>query len=239
MISSDDNFRFWNFNFGLIQLAQKVDTYIDLHTHHQDSAADVTPVYNLMLNEICTLPSGLFSAGLHPWHSDQLSPDALSLQLDQLAANPNMVAIGETGLDKVCAVPFQLQQDIFKLHLQKAVEINKPIILHCVKAWDEMIEIASGFQLTRILHGYNGSRELTRRLLNKGFSFSIGKAIFDPKSKIQSSIKEIPLTSVFCETDDSKISIQAIYEGVGAILKIKTEDLRAAIFDNFVRVRSA
>lgn len=239
MTSTDDNFRFWNFDFGLIQLAQKVDTYIDLHTHHQDSAADVTPVYNLMLNEICALPSGLFSAGLHPWYADQLSPDALSLQLDQLAANPNMVSVGETGLDKVCAVPFQLQQDIFKLHLQKAVEKNKPVILHCVKAWDEMIEIVSGYRLTGILHGYSGSLELTRRLLDKGFCFSVGKAILDPKSKIHRSIQEIPLTSLFCETDDSEISIQAIYEGVGAVLKMKTEDLRAAILDNFVRVRSA
>jgi len=216
-----------------------MDTYIDLHTHHQDSAEDVLPVYNLMLNDICTPPTGLFSAGLHPWHADQLSPEELSLQLDQLLTNTNMVAIGETGLDKVCAIPFQLQQDIFNLHLEKAAKNNQPVVIHCVKAWEELIEITDGYHLTRILHGYSGSMELTKRLLAKGFCFSVGKEILNPSSKIQRSIQAIPLTSIFCETDDSAISIQAIYEGVGTALKIKTEELRVALFDNFVRLRSA
>jgi len=210
-----------------------VNRYIDLHTHHQVAATDVMTVYNLMLNDPFTAPQGLFSAGLHPWYADQLSRDALLSQLDQLSLNPGMVAIGETGLDKVCAVPFQLQQDIFQLHLENGVKNNKPVLLHCVKAWDEMIEMTSGIPLTRILHGYNGSIELTRRLLDKGFYFSVGKAILNSRSKLQSAIQHIPLTSLFCETDDAAISIQAIYEGVSTALKIKNGELREAICANY------
>ena len=144
-----------------------------------------------------------------------------------------MVALGEIGLDKVCTIPFQRQQDIFKLQLELAANNHMPVVLHCVKAWDELIEITSGFQHTMIVHGYTGSVELTQRLLEKGFSFSVGKAILDSRSKIQRSIQAIPLTSLFCETDDGDISIQAIYEGVSAALKIKCGELREAIFANY------
>jgi TatD DNase family protein len=214
------------------------DSYINLHTHGQSSSREVTSVYNLMLNEKCAPSRGLFSAGLHPWFADQAPVDLL-MQLSHLAENPDFFAYGETGLDKVCAVPFQLQQDIFKLHLDKAIEKNKPVILHCVKAWDEMIEMTTKYSITRILHGYNGSIALTRRLVDKGFYFSIGKAVLNPKSKLHSSIHVVPLDLLFCETDDSTTTIQAIYDGLGTALKLNSADLRAVIFANFVKVRSA
>jgi TatD DNase family protein len=214
------------------------DSYINIHTHGQSSSHEVISVYNLMLNEPRVPIQQLFSAGLHPWFADQ-APEDLLLQLSQLADHPNFFAYGETGLDKHCSVPFQLQQDIFKLHLEKAIEINKPVILHCVKAWDEMIEMTAGYPLPRILHGYNGSLSLTKRLVDKGFYFSIGKAITNPASKLHHSLPAIPLDQLFCETDDATISIQAIYEGVGAVLQLTSEELRAIIFANFAKIRSA
>ena len=213
--------------------------YIDLHCHRHNHEVDVVSVYNLLLHENQDIPDFPFSAGLHPWHASVFSPEILSIALDGFTACPNLIAFGETGLDKACDVPMQLQQDIFELHLKKAEEIGKPLILHCVKAWDEIIEIAAGYSVTRILHGYNGSPQLTGRLLKQGFNFSIGKAIRFPDAKIHKAIPMIPISSLFCETDNSDISIQDIYTALSASLKLSEEKLRETIFNNFTRLRSA
>lgn len=190
-------------------------------------------VYNRLLHQQTDAPEHLYSAGLHPWHADKLSTGALSAILDQLASDSNMVAYGESGLDKACDIPLKIQLDIFELHLKKAAEHNKPIILHCVRSWDEIIEISSGYPIRKILHGYNGSAELTGRLLQEGFYFSVGSAILNPKSKICRSIQSINPALMFCETDTSDVSIKSVYAGVSAALKIKEDALRSILFDNF------
>jgi TatD DNase family protein len=213
--------------------------YINLHTHKLLKEENVISVYNQMLQETSDIPTHLFTAGLHPWYADQLSPDVLSLLLDRCAASPDFVAFGETGLDKGCRIPMKKQLDVFDLHLKKAVKNGKPLILHCVRAWDELIEFVAGNPVIKILHGYNGSEQLTDRLLQNGFLFSIGKGILNPLSKIHASLHLIPLSSIFCETDTSDVPIQEIYQGVSAALRMKEEDLRGVIDDNYSRVRSS
>ena len=212
-----------------------MEPFIDLHTHKLIPDEDVISVYNLLLNETSDIPEGPFSAGLHPWHADQLPPELLGSKLDQLAKNSQLLAFGETGLDTACGVPLRLQQEVFELHLRKASEYKKPVVIHCVKAWEEVIEITSNYQVIKILHGYNGSPELTVRLVKSGFSFSIGKAIMNPASKIHSSVGLIPTASLFCETDASDISIQMIYRMISAELHLREEELRNIIFGNYSR----
>ena len=196
-------------------------------------------VYNQMLQEESDTPPLLFTAGLHPWYADQLSLKVLSLLLDRCAESPDFVAFGETGLDKGCSIPMKMQSDVLDLHLKKAVKNGKPVILHCVRAWDELIEIAAGNPAIKILHGYNGSEQLTDRLLQNRFLYSIGKGILNPSSKIHAALHLIPLSSIFCETDTSDVPIQEIYQGFSAALKMKEEDLRGVIYDNYSRIRGS
>jgi TatD DNase family protein len=213
-----------------------VEPYIDLHTHNYKSGKGVLAVYNLSLNEALFSAEGPFSAGLHPWYADQLSPELLSQKLELLATNHQLVAFGESGLDKVCHVPLEVQKDIFEIHLRKAAENNKPLILHCVKAWEELLEMTSIYPLPKILHGYNGSQELTGRLVKAGFYFSIGKSIMNPASKIRGSMAGIPMDAIFCETDTSDFAIDAIYRAVSEVLHLNEVDLRKIIFRNYSRI---
>jgi len=212
--------------------------YINLHTHKPLKEENVISVNNQMLQEASDIPPHLFTAGLHPWYADQLSLNVLSLLLDRCAASPDLVAFGETGLDKGCRIPMKMQLDVFDLHLKKAVNHGKPLILHCVRAWDELVEITAGTPVIKILHGYNGSEQLTDRLLQNGFLYSIGKGILNPLSKIHAALHLIPISSIFCETDTSNVTIQEIYQGVSAALKINEEDLRGVIYDNYSKIRS-
>ena len=190
-----------------------------------------------MLNESSDVPSHPFSAGLHPWYADQLSTENLFVRLKQYLESPDLVAIGEIGLDKVCKTPMSLQLDVLQYQLKIAAENNLPVIIHCVKAWEELIEILDNYPSTKILHGYNGGIRLTERLLKKGYCFSIGKAILKEGSAIQSSIHLIPLTSLFCETDIAEISISEIYGKVCSLLQPGEEEMRRIIFENYNRVK--
>lgn len=190
-----------------------------------------------MLNETSAIPSDPFSAGLHPWHADQLSLENLSHRLTQYLESPELVAIGETGLDKVCKTAMNVQMDVFEFHLKIASENNLPVIIHCVKAWEELIEISANHHYVKILHGYQGGVQLTERLLKKGFCFSIGKAVLVADSGIQSAIHLIPKTSLFCETDTAEISITDIYGKVCNLLQLHNEDLRKIIFENYERIK--
>ncbi len=211
--------------------------YIDFHTHKLSAPDGVITVYNHLLHEETSIPGHFYSAGLHPWYADKLSAAELSRVLDMHGTNSNLIALGETGLDKVCKIPIQLQQDIFELQLNKAVILSKPVIIHCVKAWEEMIEITNHYQVPMILHGYNGSDQLTGNLVKRGFFFSIGSMILNPDSKISHAIHHIPLSSIFCETDESDESIQSVYNAVSGYLKMKEPDFRRTAFENFVRLR--
>jgi len=129
-----------------------MDYYIDLHTHRQPPQEGVIAVYNHLLHDKTVAPGCLFSAGLHPWYADKMSLDVLSASLDQLSSGLNMVAFGETGLDKVREIPLQVQRNVVELHLKKPVDHHKPLFIPCVKAWDAIDEIPSGYPVVNFLH---------------------------------------------------------------------------------------
>jgi len=214
-----------------------MDNYIDFHTHKQSAPDGVITVYNQLLHEETGIPMHFYSAGLHPWHADKLSAAELSQVLDIHVASKNLVALGETGLDRVCKIPLPIQQSIFELQLNKAVIMGKPVIIHCVRAWEEMLEITKPYDVPMILHGYNGSDQLTVNLVKRGFFFSIGPLILNPNSRIGHAINHIPLSSIFCETDESDQPIQSVYDAVSGYLKMKETEFRRTVFENFVRLR--
>lgn len=214
-----------------------MDNYIDFHTHKQSAPDGVITVYNLLVHEETSIPKHFYSAGLHPWYADKLSTAELSRVLDLHGTRLNLIALGEAGLDKVCKIPIQIQKDVFELQLNKAVILSKPVIIHCVKAWEEMLEITRHYHVPMILHGYNGSDQLTANLVKRGFFFSIGPMILNPNSSISHAIRYIPISSIFCETDESDQPIQSVYDAVSGYLKMKETDLRRTVFENFVRLR--
>jgi TatD DNase family protein len=214
-----------------------MDNYINFHTHKQSTSDGIITVYNQLLHEDTGIPKQFYSAGLHPWYADKLTAAELSRVLDLHGNSSNLIALGETGLYNVCKIPIQLQQDIFELQLNKAVILSKPVIIHCVKAWEELLEITRHYHIPMILHGYNGSDQLTANLVKRGFFFSIGPVILNPASRISHAIHQIPLSSIFCETDESDEAIQSVYHAISGYLKMNETDFRRTIIENFVKLR--
>jgi len=93
--------------------------------------------------------------------------------LNEIASHPSIVAIGETGLDRLKGPSFDVQIPVFKKHIELSENLGKPVIIHCVKAWEELIQIRRETKPTQswIIHGYRGKPELTKRLIQEGFLF--------------------------------------------------------------------
>ena len=199
--------------------------FIDIHTHNPIVSDEIISVPSLFLQDVDFehQHSRPFTAGIHPWQAEIFKPEEIKTMLERLKGQSGLIAVGETGLDKKCKIDFNLQKKVFELHLDFAIINQRPLIIHCVNAIDEMLYYAKRSDVPFIFHGYNANTELTKQLLRHGFYFSIGKAIIKDNSKLRKALQIIPATSLFFETDDDAIDIREIYYIASAILNCSVE----------------
>lgn len=195
----------------------------NVHTHRLGSEEidgyKIRYILNVSPDEFMALPptgdNVRFSCGIHPWYSDK-DTDQLEL-LKNIASDPRIVAIGEIGLDKLKYPDLSIQMDIFRKQIELAIELGKPVIIHCVKAWDELISLYKEYpsgSIPWIIHGYRGNLQQTKQLSKMGFKFSIGEHFN------KESLEFIPTDSIFCETDTSNDSICKVYSSVSSCMGV-------------------
>ncbi len=201
--------------------------FLDFH-HHKRGAAGI---YNLDLNE--ETPSSRFSAGLHP---KDISPSWKSdfEKIKKISLSENCLAIGECGLDGLIDINEKLQNDIFQAHVSWAEEIRKPIIIHCVRRFSQILHYKNA-KIPLIIHGFNKKETIAKELLDAGFFLSFGKAASDNLS-LQKLIKDFPLQKMFLETDNADFDIAMLYEKVSAIKDISEEELSRQMWENLENV---
>ena len=146
-----------------------------------------------------------FTIGVHPWYVSNMDHDIKDKL--QSAENMGAIAIGEIGLDKKIQFPaFDLQQTIFELQLQYAVDTNKPVIIHCRGAFNELIESINKIGIPKIggiIHAYSGSAEITEILIKKGLSFSMGGTLTYRNSKKRDDVLKKIYPDYFLLESDS------------------------------------
>lgn len=163
--------------------------------------------------EIAERETDVFAApGIHPHEADR-APSAEPLRGP--AAHPKAVAIGETGLDyaKRFAAP-ENQKRLFLSHLDLALELGKPIVIHCRDAHADAIEILRGRGISRgVIHCFSGTAENAREYLAMGFYLSIaGPVTYPSAEKLRETVRSIPLDRLLVETDSPLLAPQA-YRG--------------------------
>jgi TatD DNase family protein len=178
-----------------------------------------------------------FSAGLHPWHIQNGYLHEFE-KLERLGHSKNMLAVGECGLDKVCNTDFKLQVAAFERQVSLANEIKKPLIIHCVRAYDEVLELLEIIKnkMPVVFHGFNKSKELALRLTGKGYYLSFGASI--QKSSVNQYLAGLPLSHICFETDDADASIESIYSIASESLKISTDELISQVQKNVENILS-
>ena len=175
----------------------------------------------------------VFSIGMHPWTASYNNEKFEEIMLQ--AKNKNCLAIGEIGLDKITGPEMNLQLDVFRKQIEIAEKLELPVIFHCVKSWNELLEVYRKIQpkQTWIFHGFN-KVGILNELLQTNFMISIGVAILS-NVKLQKSLEMIPNDRLLIETDNSKMNILEVYKKVSEIKKISLLELENLIEDNFKR----
>ena len=204
-------------------------TFLDFHHHKPDQIG----IYNLNLTE--EIPAGKFSIGIHPkdisenWKADFEKIKSISL-------SENCLAIGECGLDGLISIDENLQKEVFESHISWAEEIKKPIIIHCVRRFSQLLHYKTA-KVPLIIHGFNKKENIAKELLDAGFYLSFGNAALDNLS-LQNIIKNIPIQRLFLETDDSDFEIIKLYERVSEIKSISVESLNHQMWENLNHIVS-
>lgn len=202
--------------------------YIDMHTHAPHPGALCVVSYAIGSGE--PFPEvHCISAGVHPWDAENIDMDEAIRILNEAP----IAAVGEIGLDFSRQTDRKKQTDVLKLQLAVAEERDLPVILHCVKAYNEILEILSEYDLRAVIfHGYIGSPELTTTITNKGYYVSIGERSLKSRKTIE-SIRTAPIESIFAETDVSNLPIENIYHTIAGLKRIEVKELKRLIFSNF------
>lgn len=210
---------------------------IDLHTHSLKTGSDLQ-IANVFAQDLPLQANvGWYSSGIHPWHIADVDIDESLRKIAVASTDKQMVAIGECGLDKLSVCEMKIQEAVFRKHAELAEIYRKPLIIHCVRATNELIRIKKEFQpvVPWILHGFNGNRETTLELIRHGFYVSCGGAFLRNQQKIESA-KNIPIDRLFLETDDTCESIDEIYRLSALLFEMDVNSLSKNIINNFKTV---
>lgn len=144
--------------------------------------------------------------------------------------------IGECGLDKCCNTPWAVQMEVFVSQIEIAEELGKPLVIHCVRAFNELMELRKTHKQTPwVVHGFTGSTELYNQLLKAEIEVSFGEAILDKRrTKVRETLSKADPDRIFLETDDSGADIKEIYHTAAEILGI--ESLEETIMQHWMRI---
>ncbi len=208
--------------------------FINIHTHAEIYDAQLELV-NLYVGK--GERTGYYSYGMHPWYIDKTYESDLK-KLKDLAKEKRCLAIGECGLDKLSKVDFNLQEKVFIEHIKLANELKKPLIIHCVKAFNELINCLNlnDNKVPVIIHGFNNNENIARILTSEGYYFSFGKALLAYDSPAAKAIKAIGRKRFFLETDNADLSIKYVYLKAGELLGVNDEIIQMQIEENFKTV---
>lgn len=221
---------------GILQLICKL-MYYNLHTHNYTADKNVLEVVNRYPYEEADVP--YFSTGIHPWYIQEDNIQEHLLVTEQRLAMPNCLALGECGLDKRIHIPLQLQQTVFEKQLLLAKRYNKPVILHLVAAYAELIAITDAVKpgVPIIVHGFSKNREVAKQLLDKGFYLSFGKYLLRNEG-LSEVFKHVPDDHFLLETDTIEEGIADVYNKAAVAKGVSVQTIIEITQNNFKKVFS-
>ncbi len=187
--------------------------YVNIHTHH---------------------PVGtgieLSSNGVHPWDAASTPESAL----EKLAAS-HPAYIGEIGLDYSRDIDREAQKKWLTMQAELAGKLGVPIIIHCVRAYEDLVHILSGYNVPKIVHGFTGHPQFALSLTDKGYYLSFAPGFMRSPKTIE-AIKAIPNSLLLLETDDRDTPIEEVYSAAAEALGIGIETLKERIYDNYLAI---
>lgn len=211
--------------------------YIDIHNHDALPVSDIFILDNLMAHE-GKLPdhnSGMnYSMGIHPWFLNESNQNQLFEFVNQNTSDEAITAIGEAGFDKLKGPSMSLQRSVFEQQAVLSEKLGKPMVIHCVKAWEELISSHKKLKpkMPWLVHGFRGKTELALQLISRNMFISFWFD-FVIRPEAAELIRSLPADRIFLETDGSGADIREIYKKVADDLHISIVELQNQLLLNY------
>ena len=201
--------------------------FVDIHTH-VDNQAVIRILNDNFWEKVLT------TWGVHPWEVVSYDDEVPRLRLEMTAA------IGEVGLDKVHKDTFEKQIEVFEEMIRLSESYRKPMIVHCVRAYSEIIEMRKKMKATMpwVIHGFNSSVETMRQLLRYDIYISLGEILYHNENQAIKILKNISLDRLFLETDVSGRDIRDVYTKAAQLMGCDLDFLCKQIFKNYGRLEA-
>ena len=224
--------------------------FVDIHTHI-DNQSVIKIVSDNFEEKVLT------TVGVHPWDVCHFERNEMKsrnpflskandsggfLDCTSLRSVPleMTTAIGEVGLDKVHKETFEKQVEVFEEMIRLSESYRKPMIIHCVRAYSEIIEMRKKMKATMpwVIHGFNSSVETMRQMLRYDMYISLGEILYHNENQAVNILKNIPMERLFLETDVSGRDIRDVYAKAAALMGCDIEVLCRQIFENYGRLEA-
>ncbi len=215
---------------------KSVSKLFNLHTHkytNQENILELVNQYPWEFDE--KIP--FYSIGIHPWY---INEDRLNVDLqmiEQKLVLHNCLALGECGLDKRIEIPLETQIKVFKVQIFLAEKYQKPLVLHCVAAFQEIIQIKKelNIKVPMIIHGFSKNEQTAKQLLDNGFYLSFGKYLLR-NPELKTVFQSVPNERFFLETDTFEESLEEVYALAANYKNCEIEEIKEIVASNFEKV---
>jgi len=215
--------------------------FIDIHVHGGTPSSGIFILESLMAHE-SKIPAAIagvaFTYGIHPWFLNESNYKQLIISVESLISHPDIIAIGEAGFDRLRGPSPELQRRAFEDQIIISEKIRKPVVVHCVRAWDELLAVHKRLkpEMSWLIHGYRGNVKLATQLISKGMYLSFWFD-FVLRSGSGDLLRHLPTDRIFLETDGADVDIKNIYDKVASDLDLSVDELKSIILKNFNRWR--
>lgn len=212
--------------------------FFNFHTHQFTNQAHILELVNQYPNEFdASIP--FYSIGIHPWYIKEDRIDEDLRIIEEKLQIRNCLAIGECGLDKRIEIPLEQQIIVFEKQLALAEKYKKPVVIHCVAAYQEVTAIKKKMKISvpMIIHGFSKNNQIANQLIKDGFYISFGKYLLK-NPDLKTVFVNIPNDRFFLETDTIEESIEQVYDLASEYKNITVKELQKIISSNFENVFS-
>lgn len=204
---------------------------LDIHTHDTDIVVPGESIVSVEPPRFMPVEGVYYSVGIHPWRIMETVPEDWDC-LQKALSHPMVCAVGEAGLDKLTEADMEVQKEVFIRQILLSEAVGKPLIIHCVRAFNELVELKRKYhpRMPWVVHGFRNNLHIARRLMDEGIYFSLGE-------RYQAEVlRQMPLDRLLTETDVSTLEIHEIIRRMAAERGIDVACLCEKIDENARRI---
>lgn len=208
----------------------------NLHTHKFTNDANTLELVNQYPWEFDnTIP--FYSVGIHPWYINEARLESDLKTIEGKLPLKECLALGECGLDKRIEIPMALQIAVFEKQIVLAEQYQKPLVLHLVAAFDELLSIKKRLKISVpiIIHGFSKNQQLAKQLLDNGFYLSFGKYLLR-NPELKEVFQSVPNDRFFLETDTIEETLAEVYVLAAEYKNMTLEEMQSQVAANWKTV---